>query len=340
MLRIAMLSYWHVHARDYANQVIAHPDTEIVGVWDESAERGQAEAERLGVAFEPSLEVLLSRPDVDAVIVDAPTTLHSAVILAAARAGKHVFTEKVIAPTLHEANAIVEAIDLAGVKLTVSLPFLERWYVQEMRKVLASGLLGDLTYVRTRMSHSGALPTADRPNGWLPAHFFDPDQTAGGALIDLGCHPMYLARTFLGMPQAVSATFGYVTGRAVEDNASVTLRYPNGAIAVVEAGFVNHTDPFSIELHGKEGTLFFGTPGETLRVQSTGLLASGEQDWTTLAEMPPEGPHPFVQWITHIQQNTVATANIALALDLTALMEAATLSACQQQTITLASLAE
>ena len=68
-------------------------------------------------------------------------------------------------------------------------------------------------------------------------------------MIDLGCHPMYLSSLFLGMPESVTASYGYVTGREVEDNAVVTLNYANGSIGIVEAGFVNRFSPFTIEIH-------------------------------------------------------------------------------------------
>ena len=90
-------------------------------------------------------------------------------------------------------------------------------------------------------------------------------------MIDLGCHPMYLSSRFLGMPESVTASYGYVTGREVEDNAVVTLNYANGAIGVVEAGFVNPFSPFTIEIHGTEGSLLYGTPEERLFMRGASL---------------------------------------------------------------------
>ena len=48
MIRVAMLSFWHVHGKDYAHLAEACPDTEIAAVWDENPERGQAEAAQCG----------------------------------------------------------------------------------------------------------------------------------------------------------------------------------------------------------------------------------------------------------------------------------------------------
>lgn len=339
MIRVALVSFWHVHARDYVRQATEHPATEIVAAWDEVPERGRTNAEALGARFYERLDDLLAQPDIDAVIVTTPTNAHSEVISAAARAGKHIFTEKVLAPTLHECNEILATVDQAGVKMTVSLPRLYAGYTRSIQEILAQRQLGELTLVRTRLSHNGAIRTKESPNGWLPEHFFDLEQCAGGALIDLGCHPMYLARLFLGMPESISATYGYVTGREVEDNAVALLYYPQGALGVVEAGFVNRFSPFTIEVHGTEGSLLYGTPDEKLHIRSSLLGKEESERWNVRGDLPPSLPSAFEQWVTHIQQGTTASENIQMAVDLTALMEAANLSAKSFQPVRLDSLA-
>jgi 1,5-anhydro-D-fructose reductase (1,5-anhydro-D-mannitol-forming) len=338
MIRVAVLSHWHVHAKDYSKQAVEHPDTEIVAVWDDLPERGRAAAQQWGGQFEESLSAVLARDDIDGVIVVTPTNEHRDVMTAAARAGKHIFTEKVLASTLREANEILGAVEQAGVKLTVSLPRLNAGYTQAIQAILAEGQLGQLTEVRTRLSHGGALRTPENPSGWLPEHFYNLEQCGGGALIDLGCHPMYLARLFLGLPETVSAHFGYVTGRAVEDNAVAVLSYPNGALGIVEAGFVNRCSPFTIEVHGTEGSLLYGTPESVLQLRSAKVAAADTQ-WRASTELPAERPSAFHQWVDHIQHGTIATENIQSALDLTRLMEAATLSARAGQPVRLDSLA-
>lgn len=121
MIRIGKISYWHVHAWDYTKQAQEHPDAQIVAVWDENPERGKKAAEQQGVPFFESLDEML-QSDIDAVIVDAPTSMHREVMLKAAAAGKHIFTEKVVAATLQEVNDIMNAVNENQVKLTVSLP--------------------------------------------------------------------------------------------------------------------------------------------------------------------------------------------------------------------------
>lgn len=330
MIRLGILSFWHVHADDYAREAQGHPRTEIVAAWDEDPERGKAKAKSLGARFHADLAELLKSPDVDGVIVTTPTNAHREVIVAAAQAGKHIFTEKVLALTPAECRDILAAVERSGVKLTVSLPRLADGYTQAMQKVLAEGKLGDVTLVRVRLSHDGAVGRR-----WLPAQFFDPDEAGGGALIDLGCHPMYLTRLFLGgMPDGLTASYGRVTGREVEDNAVALLHYPSGAIGVAEAGFVNPHSPFTIEVHGTEGSLLYGTPEARLFMRTN---PAGRNDAWTELELPDRAPGPFDQWVEHIEQGTVAIENIVLAVDLTTLMDAANRSARTGETVRLES---
>lgn len=329
MIRIGKISYWHVHAEDYTKQALEHPETELAAIWDELPERGQAKAAQYGVPYYASLDEMLAQDDIDAVIVDAPTNMHRDVMVKAAEAGKHIFTEKVIAPTAKEVSDILAAVRKAGVKLMVSLPRLYDGYTQTIDRVLQGGKLGKLTMARVRLSHNGA--TAN----WLPEHFFSKEQCGGGALIDLGCHPMYLVRRFLGMPESVSANFGYVTGKEVEDNAVAILRYAEGAIGIVEAGFVNSHSPFSIELHGTEGTLLYGFPDEVPVVRYNG----DSEQWEKL-ELDDRLPYAFSQWVEHIKLGTEATDNIAAAVDLTKLMEASNRSVAEGRPIRIDELAE
>nr|WP_154893337.1 Gfo/Idh/MocA family oxidoreductase [Paenibacillus xylanexedens] len=330
-IRIGKISLWHVHAWDYIKQVQEHEDTEIAAVWDDNVQRGQEAAERLNVPYFSSLEEMLAQKDIDAVIVDAPTRDHQDVITAAARAGKHIFTEKVIASTVKEVNAILAEVREQGVKMTVSLPRLNDGYTLTIQDVLQQGLLGKVTYVRVRLSHNGAI--AD----WLPQHFYNLEECRGGAMIDLGCHPMYLTRLFLGQEvTGVSANFGYVTGKEVEDNAVATLFTDSGAIGVVEAGFVNSHSPFTIEVHGTEGTLLYGTPDDRLLIR-TNAGTEAVKEWTELPLLE-KRESAFSQWVSHIQHDSLAAENLQIAAELTRLMEAANTSAKEGRRISLSDL--
>lgn len=332
MLKVAMLSYWHVHAKDYARQVQSRNDCAITAVWDEIPERGRSVAEQLNVPFYANLQDLLASPDVDAVVVNAPSRMHPEVMIAAAEAGKHIFTEKVLAITTAEADRIIEAVNRHGVKLTVSLPRLGENQILYAKSAVEQGLLGQLTLVRTRLAHDGALPREGAPQGWLPPHFYDKRDCGGGAMIDLGCHPMYLAHHFLGLPQTVSAQYGHITGREVEDNAVVTLGYANGAIAVVEAGFASRFSPFTVELYGTDGCLLIGNRVE---LRSNRLDLDGHSGWIRPDRLPASLPKPLDQWADYVLYDKTPAITVEQARALTQLMEAANRSAAEGRVVKL-----
>lgn len=331
-LRVAILSFWHVHARGYAKQLADRDDCAIVAIWDENAERGRRFAEQMGVPYYSDLHAVLAHPEVDAVVVNAPSRMHTEVMIAAAEAGKHIFTEKVLALRTDDADRIIAAANRCGVKLTVSLPRLGDQKTMYAKAVLEQGLLGRITFVRARLAHDGALPREGSPDGWLPAHFFDKTDCGGGALIDLGCHPMVLLYHFLGMPESVSAQFGYVTGREVEDNAVVTLCYPDGAMAVVEAGFASRHSPALVELYGTEGCLLIGSEAE---IRSSLLPAEPHSGWIRPDKLPPSLPSPLDQWLDDVLYGKAPAITVEQGRALTRLMEAAYLSAEERRIVSL-----
>ena len=327
-LKVAVLGFWHVHAADYAADTREHPDTELVAVWDHDPERGSAGAATFGVEFVPDLETLLAREDIDGVVVTTETSRHLDVMVAAAAAGKHIFTEKVLAPTVAEAETIVAAADAAGTRLVVSLPRLYTGYTAALAEVVERGALGQIVHGRVRLSHDGAVAHGDEP-GWLPERFFDEEAAVGGALTDLGCHPVYLIQRFLGArPETVGATYRSVTGHAVEDQAVVIVGYPGGALGVNEAGFVTDS-PFSIELGGTLGSVRYTADREALVAVGTAFGDDGPHE----LPIPADGPGPFDLWVRHIRAGTRADDNLERAVELTRLVVAANRAAAERRTL-------
>lgn len=321
-LRIAAIGFWHVHAGDYSKSAQNHPGTELVAIWDDDAERGRAAAEQFGVEYTDDLAGLLAREDIDGVTITTSTDVHRDVMVAAARAGKHIFTEKLLAPTVAECEEIVAATDEAGVKLMVSLPRLYDGYTAGVVRELESGRLGTVNYSRVRLSHNGASAP------WLPERFFDKETAIGGALTDLGCHPVYLTQLFLGaQPEEVSAVYRSLTGREVDDHAVVTVGYADQAIGVIEAGFVASSG-FQIEVFGTEGTLRYSDLDK--RLVATG---AGYGEGSVELDIPPNASNAFSQWVDHIHSDTRADDNIARAVELTRLVVAANAAAAEQHAV-------
>lgn len=294
-LRIAVLSAWHVHAEEYGRAAQDSPDCELVAVWDDDAERGRALAEKLGVRFEADLDAVLA--EVDGVTVTTATSHHDDVIGAALVSGVHVFTEKLLSPTLDGCDRLIASAREHDARLMVSLPRLTHAYTSALREILDSGELGRITYVRVRLAHDGAV--AD----WLPERFYDSAAAIGGAFSDLGAHPVYLTQLVLG-PEltVVGAAYTDMTGRGVEDNAVVTVTNPDGAIGVIETGFVTPCSPFSIEVQGTAGSVQFGLGPD----DRTFLLDTG--DGPHAVDLPEDSATPFERWVADIRGRTTTDA--------------------------------
>jgi 1,5-anhydro-D-fructose reductase (1,5-anhydro-D-mannitol-forming) len=316
MLKVAMLSGWHVHAKDYARQITEIEDTKITAVWDELPERGIKWAEELKAYFEEDLHTLLKREDVDAVIVDTPTNMHTEVIIAAANAGKHIFTEKVMALTVKECEAIADAVRKAGVKFCISFPHRTLPANLFAKQAVEEKWLGEITLLRVRNAHNGAVAN------WLPDHFYDPAACGGGAMMDLGAHPMYLSRWLLGRPKNISSVFNSYTERAVEDNAVSVIEFENKAIAIVETGFVSTNSPFVMELYGTEGSLFIGGPDNTVKISSK-KYAPDSEGFVVPDTLPEALPSAMLQWVNGIRHDSEIHFGLEEGIELTELMEKA-----------------
>ena len=316
MLRVAMLSGWHVHAKGYANNIGSFPDAQVTAVWDEEPKRGKGWAKELGVPFEADLKKCCARDDVDAVVVNAPTSMHPEVMIAAAKSGKHIFTEKVMALTVKGCDRISKAVRDAGVKFCVSMPQRTSSTSLFAKKVADEKLIGDVTVLRVRVAHNGAVA------GWLPPHFYDPDTCGGGAMMDLGAHPMYIARWILGKPARITSTFNDRTGHAVEDNSVCLIEFANKAIAVVETSFVSTHSPGCLELYGTEGVLLIGGPDGRVQLRSN-KVTSNVPGWIAPSDLPKSQPAPIRQWVTAVLEGTETPFGLEDGTQLTELMEAA-----------------
>ena len=325
MLRVAVLSRWHVHADQYAREVRENADAEVVRVWDEDAERGAGWADELGVPFEPDLAAVLATDAVDAVCVTTPTNRHREVMVAAAEAGKHIFTEKVLAATMADARAIAHAVHKSGVRFCISFPRRTMPAVLYAKQAAEQGLFGKITAVRVRIAHDGAV------RDWLPAHFYDPVTCGGGAMMDLGAHGMYICRWLLGRPQRIASVFNTVTGRAVDDNTVSVIEFEGGAIAVNETSFTSFGGAYSLEIDGTEGGYRMLSPNAGAEVRSAHL--DGGRQWQPPGQLPAARPKPVDQWIAGCAQGAAIDFGMDDALALTELMEAAYTAQAEQRSV-------
>lgn len=252
-MKIAIFGVWHVHAPGYTQTAMELG--EVVGFYEKDDLLAENYARIFHLPRFDTPEALLSS-EAEGVIVCSASSDHTEDIIRIAKAGKHIFTEKVLALTDADCDRIESAVKDSGIRFVISLP---QKYVGSRiaaKEIALSGELGKLNYMRFRNCHSGSV------QDWLPEHFYDAEECGGGAMVDLGAHGMYLTEWILGMPARASSVFTVTCDREsvkaknsdrVEDNAVTIMRLEDGAIAVNETGFVSNYSPVTLEVYGEDG---------------------------------------------------------------------------------------
>jgi predicted dehydrogenase len=228
----------------------ALPRGSVIAVCDLIPERAAELAARAGgpCLATSSLQQILDS-QADAVIVSTLNADLGQVALQCLRAGKHVLVEKPVAVSLAE---IDEMIDCAARNhLLVRAGYNHRFHpaFQEARRIIDSGALGPLMFIRARYGHGGRL---EYDKEWRA----DPKLSGGGELIDQGVHLIDLAGWFLGDWAEIDGYLGtFFWNMPVDDNAFLHLRNGSGQTAWLHASCTEWKNLFSFEIYGKLGKL-------------------------------------------------------------------------------------
>lgn len=208
------------------------PEAELAGVTDSDDAAALAAALELGLApWVGGVRAMLQSDGVDAVCITTPTPSHAELVVAAARAGKHIFCEKPLAISLADGAAMLDAVEQAGVKFQIG--FMRRFDLefQAARAALASGELGRIMLIRS-VGRGPALPPEwvcdpDASNGFLAeinSHDFDTVRWLGGTEI----RRVFAQAAALKAVKLVDRYPGFY------DNAVVVGELAGGALFVVD----------------------------------------------------------------------------------------------------------
>jgi predicted dehydrogenase len=315
MLNAGIISAWHVHAKDYVRELRENGRVRLCALWDENPERGRAMAAEWGLEFEADYDTFIARNDFSAVICTSPTTMHGELLRKAAEAGKDIFTEKLLAATSAEAEQIAAAIRRAGVIFTISLPLRANPRVLYIKKLVDEGTLGRITGARFRRSHSGVS------DHWLPDYWFDTSLTGGGAMMDLGAHPVYLLSFLFGAPKRLCGLTSNPFGTSSDENAVALAEFKDGVLGIMETAFVTFGVPDLFEVYGTQGSVFM--KGPELRVSTKALDGLSLAD-ASPKSLPPARPSPVIQFAEACASRSPAPEYLGLedALIMTRMIEA------------------
>lgn len=223
---------------------------------------------------------IINDPEIDIVSVCTPNSEHAAVSIAALKAGKHVICEKPIASTTEDAKAMAEAAAEAAKKGIVSMngyQYRRVPAIDEAKKIIESGRLGELTNIRTQYLQSWSADPSS-PLSWR----FEKATAGSGTLGDIATHALDIAQYLAGnISEVVSIVKTYITERPVQeggvdllgtvklgpdakrkpvdvdDEVTTLLKFENGTIGSCEATRMawGRNNYITLEVHGTKGSI-------------------------------------------------------------------------------------
>lgn len=257
-----------------------------------------ARAKELGIktAYK-SYEELLSKEDLNAVIVYTENSLHADVTELAAEKGLHVMVEKPMAANLEQAKRMFKSANNHGIRLMIDYPTAWRPVIRHAYKLAQEGLVGRVYQVRYRAAHEG--PKEIGCSRYFYEWLYDQKLNGAGAFMDYCCYGANLCRWILGMPEKAVALGGtYMRDYlSVEDNAVLLMGYRK-AMGIAEASWsqIGEGIPpkYTLVLNGSEGVI---AAGKELKVYT-----AERKNWEKIEPDLPEegsrnGPEHFIECI-------------------------------------------
>jgi UDP-N-acetyl-2-amino-2-deoxyglucuronate dehydrogenase len=224
---------------------------EAIGVFDVASDRAAQVAKRFGVNVYSSFHQMLEDKDVDVVCVATPNHLHRDVVIEAAKAGKHVLTEKPPAMSLRETDEMIDVCKRANVRFGCFVQCRIREAIQAMKSAVDEGRFG-------RLLHADAYMKWFRPQEYYTSDGWRGQRKSGsGVTVAQGFHYIDLLQYLAGQARTVEAKMTNLghPGISLEDEVLASIEFMCGAKGVVQLSTAlwPGTD-IRIELNGTNGT--------------------------------------------------------------------------------------
>lgn len=251
-MNIAMLGSGFI-GRFYADSIQGYRNKDkIVSIYSRKEESAKKFAADYNVAFATTvLEDAVNRPEVEVVCISLPNYLHEEAVMLCCKHKKAVMTTKPLGRNAEEAKRMLEAVEKAGIfngyleDLVYTPKFIKA------HESVKNGALGRILWAKSRETHPG--PHSD----W----FWDIEQAGGGCILDLGCHCVEIARSYIGKDirpvEVMCWADTQVKPIDAEDHAIGLVKYENGAIGQFEVSWTFRGGlDLRDEVMGTEGTIW------------------------------------------------------------------------------------
>jgi len=272
VMRLGILSTAHIN-RLVIPGAHASEKVELVGVASRDLGRAEAYAQEWEIerAY-GSYEELLAAPDIDAVYISLPNTMHCDWSIRAVEAGKHVLCEKPMSRHPEDVQRAFDAADRAGRHLMEAFMYRHNPQTRRAAELVASGFIGELRVIRSTFSYS----LYDTHNIRLRT------DVEGGSLMDVGCYCVSGSRLFGGEPESVYGET-YVGPSGTDWVFAGTMRFPGDVLATFDCGtcLPNRDE---LEAIGTEGSLFLDDPWHC----RTPVIEVRRDDGVELVELDPQ----------------------------------------------------
>ncbi len=254
------------------------PGAKLVACQDRRLESAQKLAGEWEATAYEDLDEMLANPDVDVVTICTPSGAHMEPAVAAAKAGKHLIIEKPLEITLDRCDQIIAACEENNVLVSTIFPSRFHKASQLVKQAIEKGRFGTLTLGDSYVKWFRTQEYYDSGQ-WRGTWALD----GGGALMNQAIHSIDLLTWFMGPVAEIRATTATLAHERieVEDVATASLRFANGALGTIEATTAAFPGMLKkVEIHGSEGTAVI----EEEDIKSWEFLKMDDEDKKIIAE--------------------------------------------------------
>ena len=248
LVRLGIVSTAHIN-RLLIPGAHASDKVELVAVASREQSKAEAYAREWGIerAY-GSYDALLEDPDIDAVYISLPNTLHCEWSIRAVEAGKHVLCEKPLSRHPEEVEQAFDAAERNGRLLTEAFMYRHNPQTKRLQELVREGAIGEVRVVRSAFSYS----LYDADNIRLRT------DVEGGSLMDVGCYCVSGSRLLAGEPEDVLGR-AYTGPSGTDWVFTGSMRFPGDVFALFDCG-TSLPDRDELDVIGTEGSLFLDDP--------------------------------------------------------------------------------
>lgn len=291
-INLALVGAAHIHTPGFIELVKTRNDFRVKSVWDHDAARAEKRAKELNAEVVGDVNKIWSDSEIPAVVIYSETNRHHDLVLAAAKAGKHMFVEKPLGISAKESLEMAQAIERANLLFTTGYFMRTDPKHLFLKQEIANGHFGKITRARGSNCHSGAL------EGWFDTEWrwmADPKIAGIGGFGDLGTHKLDILMWLLGDVDSVTADVRIVTGKypGCDECGEGMIQFKSGVIGTLAAGWVDIEDPVQFLISGTEGHAV--VVDNHLYYKSKHLTGSDSKDPYT--KLPPASRPPMHQFL-------------------------------------------